>query len=80
MIIKNPYRITEYIGAKENIPTTKGIVLGNDWCKAEAQRLRSNGIPAKAVKRGAMCYVVRNAEGCTMDPQDADIAGTDSTK
>ena len=75
MIIKNPYRITEPIGVDEPIPTASGVVSGLEWCRAEAQRLCARKIPAKAVVRGGVCYVVRNAEGCKMDPEDRDLVG-----
>lgn len=78
MIIKNPYRITEHVGVNENIPTARGMVSGFDWCKSEAERLRSAGIPAKAVKRGDVCYVVRNSERCRISEEDKDLVGADA--
>ena len=79
MIIKNPYRFTEHIGLDEPIATTKGVVPGLDWCKAEAQRLCDCGIAAQAVvregKEGKYCYAVRNAAGCKIDLADDDLVG-----
>lgn len=78
MIIKNPVRITEHIGVGENIKTARGNVSGLDWCRSEAERFRRAYIPAKAVKRGDRCYVVRNVEGVVIEDEDYDLVGTDA--
>jgi hypothetical protein len=79
MLMKNPYRITEKISLTEFIHTTGGPVLGAEWCDREAGRLRCAGITAKSVRRGNLCYVVRNIEGCRISKQDEDLVDSGIT-
>jgi hypothetical protein len=77
MIIKNPYRYTEKIAVSELIPTSHGVLTAEQWCIAEAKRLVSKGIPARAVKRLTCCYVIRSSEGCKIEMQDRDLINTE---
>lgn len=73
--MKNEYRITLKLQFDEYVPTTRGNVNADKWCKQEVARNLAKGTDAVYRREGKYCWVSRRREECVIPTDSRDSPG-----